>query len=71
MELGKVFGIAAIVLLLIGPYQLYRFKKEFLKLNQVQIIPDEFVGKWDKRLTLMVVLSFLGLAFGLAAIFLL
>lgn len=70
MEWSKVFGLVAIVLLLYGPYQVYGLRKEFQKLNSLQTAPDEFFRKWNKRITLMSVLTLLGLVFGIASVFL-
>ncbi len=70
MEWSRVFGLVSSVLLLTGPYQLFRLRREFQKLNALQSVPDEFVRKWDKRLTLMGVLTILGIIFGIASVFL-
>jgi hypothetical protein len=70
MEWSRVFGLVSSVLLLIGPYQLFRLRREFQTLNALQSVPDEFARKWDKRLTLMGVLTILGIIFGIASVFL-
>jgi hypothetical protein len=69
MEWSRVFGLVSSVLLLIGPYQLFRLRREFQKFS-LQSVSDEFVRKWDKRLTLMGVLTILGIIFGIASVFL-
>lgn len=70
MEWSRVFGLVSSVLLLIGPYQLFRLRREFQKLKALQSVPDEFVRKLDTRLTLMGALIILGIIFGIASVFL-
>ncbi|WP_156351187.1 hypothetical protein [Neobacillus vireti] len=51
MEWFNIFGlIISVICLLAGPVQLYRFKKEYQKLDEDQVITDELEKKWVKRL---------------------
>ncbi|MDN3019918.1 hypothetical protein PH210_27630 [Paenibacillus sp. BSR1-1] len=68
MEWIKTFGlILSVICLLLGPIQLYRFKKEFQKLDEDQVITDELAKKWVKRLYWVITSIILGIILSILA----
>jgi hypothetical protein len=60
--------VLSVICLSSGPLQLYRFKKEFQKLDEDQVITDELAKKWVKRLYWVITSIILGIILSIVAI---
>ncbi|MGM0806361.1 MAG: hypothetical protein ACQET8_16575 [Bacillota bacterium] len=67
--LRVVFGLAFIIILMVLLMQTIKFKKEFKEaINDDRSLSDNFVKKWDKKLSKEVILGIIAIVFGIIAI---
>ncbi|WP_059170340.1 hypothetical protein [Bacillus sp. FJAT-27445] len=67
--LRVVFSLASIIILLGLMMQTFNFKKEVKEaINDDRSLSDNFVDKWDKKLSKVAFLSIIATVFGIIAI---